>query len=416
MFSSPPASIKSSVQHSKTLDVKGIVWQPLQKSAEYHRIRDLKAPSPKFEHIREFQIDNNLGRDLDVYLIVKSARCISSGNGIPSVVKLPISNHELQGGFLARIKLNGSSINQLNRDPCEISQMFPLDSPRGIALRGDQLLITSFNQLLFIDANTLELQESLTHDQNLFSRLHDVSLSKDKEKALIASTGIGAVFEIDLNKKTICWSWLPWERGFAISTGFVNKEIQLIDGKIFLKCIRRSGQISIEECSEGVDVADLAAPFNAVSYDVTGDYLLTSHFLGQVWRTSGEQDPVCILTNLATPHGFKTDDFFAGYRVVNSREQNRTTIHNTIMWFDQEMNPIYCLDFKDPRYPSMSTWLQNATLIDPEQGIYLVIDATDACIRILNLQEKTQRKIYYPSSIAGCGEVLWKPHEIILAR
>lgn len=241
---------RASQEKAPALDACSITWQALKSSQGTCRTRALKNPGPKIENISDFSTDPALGRELKVILAVKSVRIEPSYSG--NYARLPLSDKLSINGFVALFKLNGSTFHQEDDDPCDIKKILPVDSPRGVALNGDQLLVSCHSQLRFFDRHSFESLYSLSHPLNLFIKLHDVAISHDKRRALIASTEVGSVFEINLECKSVCWSWLPWEKGFGVSTvRDIKRRIYLEDGQLKLETSTQFG-VTTEACPDGV--------------------------------------------------------------------------------------------------------------------------------------------------------------------
>lgn len=400
------------------LDIMAVKWLSPLPAHQSEKPRVFNQRVPTVENVYDFRIDPQLGLHIQVDLVVKK---VSEGNYPKKFDRPdPMQSAECKGGFLARLRLNGTAIGgQFNGyQPCDVIQVIPLDTPRGIAKVGTELIASTDRELVFLDAQTLRETRRLNHPQGLFARLHNCSISADNKRGLVTATGFGAVFEFDLQNLEITRSWLPWEQGLeTVTSANATQTLGMRDGKVILTTVNLGIDRGpfIDECRNGVNPSSLASPVNSVSYDWTGERLFNLHYLGQVWRVSDTNDRVLLIENLAVPHGFQPDSFVRGYRVVNSNAfLHMAGHHNSIMWFDRQLQPLHRLDFTPGKHPASETWLQSSTLIDENDGVYLVIDATTDCIHIINMTERTRRQIRYPG-FHGSNSVMWRPHEMILA-
>ncbi len=80
------------------------------------------------------------------------------------------------------------------------------ESPHGIAVRENQVLITASNHLILLDKNTGVRIHDWYHDK--FRNLHSVEFSPfDEDLVLIVSSGAECIIEFNIKTGQISWLW-----------------------------------------------------------------------------------------------------------------------------------------------------------------------------------------------------------------
>lgn len=357
-------------------------------------------PGPvKEEFLGDFQYDSSLGRDLRVAVVVKGT---NQEERNLSFLQRRLGK-SFDGSVTSRGPLHGlvrlASLDADQIGPTEDKSTLYLDDPNGFDVHGSKLLISSWNKLILHDYASG--QTRVIHN-NWFRHLHSVKFSPDGRRALVASSGMDMILEIDLETEQTTWEWSAWEHGYPVS----------YSGKVFYT---RDPSYRGEETVEGRKVELIedpakfpdiglptglrAANITGAHYDADGNILAAFLYRGKLIRINRETKQPQEVASLSFPHGFKQIDPNRFVATSTTGDSPRFAVFDNQFRLIREITPFGLPETREgfPRDRIME-WIQT---VDPlGKNLYAMVDIHRRALFLIDTEKNRYRKITVPPSWA----------------
>ena len=323
--------------------------------------------------ISTFKEDPYLGNNIPLLLQLKgfnrrerikrrNDQMVKGESGSPTERKIA------EGALYVVDNLQGCDFLSANNAVFELT----LPDPRGMAVSDTDLFIGSVNQILRLQENG----STSVIKYPWFAFIHSLQLSNDSQKILITSPGFDRIIEMETNTAIPVWEWSAWDHGYD-KTHSSGKKIfsEFISPKDFTSGL-------------GLPPGDRTAFPNSAVYLNDKTILATLFYDGiiKIDKETGQATPV--LENLSHPHGIRK--YNGGFIVTNSGS-------GTVLIMNDQLRVTQELSFNNLPYKSKEAgsteWLQN--VIPLNSNLLAVIDSNRASIFIVNLRNKSMRRIPY---------------------
>jgi hypothetical protein len=355
------------------------------------------------ESINDYEYDDDLGRDLRVWLVIKGfnqlaiVQKIIERNGSKAyglTATTNVSERKYSNGQIVLTDLNLDHFDKktLATSTLRISCIEPFD----LAIHDACVAYTSGYQISIRELTT-GIEKTLAADWMSF--LHSVQFSSDGSRVLTASAGFDTLLEIEVESGMVVWEWNTWDHGFNYSE--IGKVYITRDKNRLPTLVDRSATLIVVSSprdwpKEGIPTHQSPTRLNGASYDGNDLMLVTCFHRPELFRIKRDGSFEAANLGLSHPHGFFRSNLahHDGYLVTN-------TGAGELLLLDEALTITHRwifsgLSANDSKKRGFGEWIQNVVPLKPAAGIVAAIDALRDGTHILDLQKKRRRFIPNP--------------------
>lgn len=262
-----------------------------------------------------------------------------------------------------------------------------LKEPRGIALYGDLLAISSENRVFLIDHLGLRIL-----DDPWFSYIHTVDFSSDGNHLLVSSSGFDVILEYEVKSLERTKEWWAWEHGF--DQGIDPKTGEAVTLSRVSIAGKENVRVIADPEKDSLPTAMRAAFINSVEYDRRDNnrFIATFFHEGAVFSIDSESGTSEeMISNLKNPHGGMNDSL--GAMATSTR-----TGEVIVQIENEETSYSFANLGHKPSELGTEEWLQNSKRLP--DGSILTIDSNRTSWVVFHPEKELIDIIPYPDNLA----------------
>jgi hypothetical protein len=352
-------------------------------------------PDIRTEHVAAYAVDQNLGRDIALFILVKGFRQLEQNERYTRILSEggPIGRadaREYNQGVAFLTFLADDSITDVQYKSSELA-FFEIE-PNWIDFYAERLVLTAGNELLLFDLNT---RESVRVPSPWFGQLHSAVFSPDGGRIIVTSTGFESIIELDVMTRMSLWHWCAWHHGLSQGVSGHTIHTKSLAGNA-------AGGPEVQVLGEPVNLSRGTRPFglpvrlqachiNQSIYDAEDIFAVLFHqgAIIQIDRTSGSH--AVRLSGLKYPHGL----FRVGLNeyIISDTQSGRFCFLNDVL----EITRIVTLDGLPgirPDRQRATEWLQCTDRVG--DTLFAVVDTHRSKIHLIDVDARTRRSIDVP--------------------
>lgn len=257
--------------------------------------------------------------------------------------------------------IGGCSLDDLSKI-AEVS----LSDTRGLVRFGDNIIVGSTDKVVDINTENWQAVEHPVQSEWL-GFIHSLSISKNKSRLLIASSGYDRIIEADINTGKTIREWIAWENGFPLN--------------------ERDGAVIINKNSLGLPPNLRTAFPNSVCYLDENNILSTLFHHGLVKINLDNGSTEIIDRDLLRPHALN----MSGEEIFLADTANGRIVAYSKLDFSRKKT----FSFKNVSELNQESegreWLQYAKPL--KNGLYLAVDSNRTSIFIFDEKKRKIRRI-----------------------
>lgn len=329
-----------------------------------HRLESRPIPEASID-ISRFRENNQLGDNHPILIQLKGFNRLDR---ISRALSELSENHRLGNTSETHISLGAliyiSKLNNVNYiDSDNIANIQTFEDTRGICTDGNEILIGSVDQVIRIGPK--QQTEVITHPD--FAFIHSLSISPNKKKMLVVSSGYEKIIEIDLASGKEVWKW--------------DAELSLT-GKP-----RVIHETQLTKRRLGIPPGNRHYFPNSATYIDNNNYLVTL-FHGGVIKVRRDLSSTKLQLDTSHPHGAKK--LRHGYLITDTGNQSFLVLDEKLQlkkrFSLKNMPPIHQEKYFKP-------WLQFVSPIT--DNVFIAVDSGRATLFIVDIKSEEIRKITY---------------------